>query len=176
MSERFLLVDDDETFCRVMQRALARRNIAADCFTNSADALTAMEQNHYERALVDLKIAQESGLALIKALKQRNPDLRIVMLTGYSSVSTAVEAIKLGATNYLCKPASVDEVLLAFEDSEMDTEELPPIMSPSLDRAEWEHIQQALQANQGNISATARALGMHRRTLQRKLLKRPSQQ
>jgi two-component system response regulator RegA len=159
MSERFLLVDDDETFCRVMQRALTRRNITADCFTNTADALNALEQNHYERALVDLKIAQESGLALIKALKQRNPDLRIVMLTGYSSVSTAVEAIKLGATNYLCKPASVDEVLLAFEDTAAAAEELPPIISPSLDRAEWEHIQQALQANQG-----------------RKLLKRPSQQ
>lgn len=176
MSERLLLVDDDETFCRVMQRALARRNISADCFTKSADALRALETNRYERALVDLKIAQESGLALIKALKQRNPDLRIVMLTGYSSVSTAVEAIKLGATNYLCKPANLDEVLLAFEDTATDAEELPPIISPSLDRAEWEHIQQALQANQGNISATARALGMHRRTLQRKLLKRPSQQ
>jgi two-component system, response regulator RegA len=176
MSERLLLVDDDEIFCRVMQRAFARRDITADCFTNSADALNALEQHHYERALVDLKIVRESGLALIKALRQRNPDLRIVMLTGYSSVSTAVEAIKLGATNYLCKPASVDEVLSAFEDSEYSPEELPLPTQPSLDRVEWEHIQQALQANQGNISATARALGMHRRTLQRKLFKRPSQQ
>ena len=176
MSERLLLVDDDPTFCQVMQRALARREITADTFTNITDALTALETNHYQRAVVDLKIAQESGLALIKALRQRNPDLRIVMLTGYSSVSTAVEAIKLGATNYLSKPASVDEVLLAFEDNEQFSEELPLLVQPSLDRVEWEHIQQVLQANQGNISATARALGMHRRTLQRKLFKRPSQQ
>lgn len=172
--ERYLIVDDDENFCRILARALARRNIAADSCHSAAAALAALQQQDYSRAIVDLKIAQDSGLNLIKALLQLNPQLPIVMLTGYASISTAVEAIKFGAANYLCKPASVDDILQAFALGSSVPVAAPPEHPPSLDRMEWEIIQKALLANQGNISATARELGMHRRTLQRKLLKRPS--
>ncbi|RZA05179.1 MAG: response regulator, partial [Moraxellaceae bacterium] len=103
-----------------------------------------------------------------------NPSTDIIMLTGYSSVSTAVEAIKLGALNYFCKPIDVDEILKAFCDAPFPADETLPISVPSLDRIEWEHMQKALQDCQGNISAAARLLGMHRRTLQRKLQKRPT--
>ena len=137
-NDNFLLVDDDEIFCQVMERALSRR-----------------------------------GLSLVKELKLLNPQLEIIMLTGYSSISTAVEAIKLGAINYFCKPVEVDEILQAFSDSDSVNEISLPENPTSLDRLEWEHIQKTLQANDGNISASARILGMHRRTLQRKLQKRP---
>jgi two-component system, response regulator RegA len=176
-SNAFLIVDDDNAFCYVMQRALARRNIPSHLCNCAEAALAAMQTHRFTQAIVDLKIAQDSGLALIKNLLLINPDIRIVMLTGYSSVSTAVEAIKLGAINYLCKPLDVDTILAAFEHTAMDNPDInTTIISapPSLDRMEWEHIQKTLLANNGNISATARELGMHRRTLQRKLTKRPS--
>lgn len=172
----FLIVDDDEHFCRVMQRALARRHLIADTAHSADAAIVLMEQEAYEHAIIDLKIAQDSGLRVIKSLKTINPAVRMVMLTGYSSVTTAVEAIKLGAVNYLSKPAEVDAILKALADEEASTETSTPIVPPSLDRMEWEHIQQSLQDNHGNISATARALNMHRRTLQRKLMKRPANQ
>jgi two-component system response regulator RegA len=168
-----LLIDDDEIFCQVMQRSLARRNITADYFTSSQAAMLAMQTQAYARAIVDLKIAQDSGLSVIKALKELNPDIRIIMLTGYASIATAVEAIKLGALNYLCKPVEMAEILSAFENTQLSVS-ITPEHPPSLERMEWEHIQKTLQSHNGNISATARELGMHRRTLQRKLLKRPN--
>jgi two-component system response regulator RegA len=171
--DTFLLVDDDPTFAQIMQRALVRRGFAADVCLNAATAIDAVQQTHYSKAIIDLKIAQDSGLALIKSLKALKPDLDMIMLTGYSSISTAVEAIKLGAKNYLCKPADIDEILNAFEVSNDQEEPILPENPTSLDRLEWEHIQKTLQDNDGNISATARILGMHRRTLQRKLQKRP---
>ncbi len=171
--DKFLLVDDDPTFAQIMQRALVRRGFAADIFLNAATAINAVQETDYSKAIIDLKIAQDSGLTLIKTLKTLKPDLDMIMLTGYSSISTAVEAIKLGAINYLCKPADIEDILNAFEVSS-DQEELTLPENPtSLDRLEWEHIQKTLQDNDGNISATARILGMHRRTLQRKLQKRP---
>jgi two-component system, response regulator RegA len=173
ITDKFLLVDDDDIFCQVMQRALNRRGFPVDTFQSAQTAIAAMQTNNYTKAIVDLKIAQESGLRLIKELKILSPEIDIVMLTGYSSISTAVEAIKLGALNYFCKPIEVDDVLQAFtHESAADNMTLPE-SPPSLDRLEWEHIQKTLQANEGNISASARALGMHRRTLQRKLQKRP---
>ncbi len=169
-----LLVDDDEVFCQVMQRALTRRGFQVETCFNIASAEQAAQQTHFNKALVDLKIAQESGLSLIRSLKTINPEIQIIMLTGYSSVSTAVEAIKLGALNYFCKPIDVDEVLKGFGEADLMEEEPTPISTPSLDRIEWEHIQKILQDHQGNISAAARTLGMHRRTLQRKLQKKPA--
>ena len=174
MTMKFLLVDDDEIFCSVVQRALTRRGLDSVCCFTAASALDAAATQEFSHALIDLKIAQDSGLALIKTLKTNQSALKIVMLTGYSSVSTAVDAIKLGAINYLCKPADVDSILKVFEETAPSAELAAPETPPSLDRMEWELIQQALAANQGNISATARELGMHRRTLQRKLLKRPT--
>lgn len=171
-SKLMLLVDDDAVFCQVMQRALLRRGYEVIACSNTANAEAHALDLQFNYAIVDLKIAQESGLSLIKRLKQINPCIEIIMLTGYSSISTAVEAIKLGALNYFCKPIEVDELLRAFSD-EHALVELPSITTPSLGRLEWEHIQKTLNDCQGNISAAARALGMHRRTLQRKLQKHP---
>ena len=170
-NEKILLVDDDEIFCQVMQRALTRRGFSVDIFQSVRTAVGAMHEYTYTKAIVDLKIAQDSGLALIKNLKEINPEIDIIMLTGYSSISTAVEAVKLGALNYFCKPVEVDDILHAFEDDSTEVE--LPENPTTLDRLEWEHIQKTLLDNEGNISACARILGMHRRTLQRKLQKRP---
>lgn len=170
-NEKMLLVDDDEIFCQVMQRALNRRGFTVDTFQSANTAVNAMRENIYTKAIVDLKIAQESGLTLIKDLKAINPEMDIIMLTGYSSISTAVEAVKLGALNYFCKPVEVDEILQAFANEAQEIE--LPENPTTLDRLEWEHIQKTLLDNEGNISACARVLGMHRRTLQRKLQKRP---
>lgn len=168
-----LLVDDDVIFSQIMQRALTRRNYTVDIFQSAKSAITATTTHHYSKAIVDLKIAQESGLHLIKELKSINADIEIIMLTGYSSISTAVEAIKLGAINYFCKPVDVDDILQAFTNTDGINASRISETPTSLDRMEWEHIQKTLQDNAGNISLTARMLGMHRRTLQRKLLKKP---
>ena len=172
-AEKILIVDDDLTFAQIMQRALVRRGFDVDIFNAPEPAINAAEYQCYTKAIVDLKIAQDSGLALIKNLKTIRPELDIIMLTGYSSISTAVEAIKLGALNYLCKPIEIDEILQAFAITANQQEIVLPENPTSLDRLEWEHIQKTLQDNNGNVSATARLLGMHRRTLQRKLQKRP---
>ncbi|MEH6912386.1 MAG: response regulator transcription factor [Oceanicoccus sp.] len=171
--DRFLLIDDDESFTLVLARALQRRGFTTLSAHNDIDAIALAKEQSFDKAIVDLKMQGVSGLALIPQLKQLQPELEIVMLTGYSSVATAVEAVKLGATNYLCKPATTAEILSAFANNAGDTEATIPEKRPSVDRLEWEHIQKVLNENNGNISATARALGMHRRTLQRKLNKHP---
>lgn len=172
----FLIVDDDPAFGAVLKRALERRKFNTQVAQDIFSALLLAEEHEFTHAIVDLKLNQDSGLTLIRELKQRYPLLKIVMLTGYSSISTAVEAIKIGALNYLCKPADTDEILAAFEQKEgTDNTEIPQNRL-SVERLEWEHIQRVLQENDGNISATARSLGMHRRTLQRKLQKRPVKQ
>ncbi len=169
----FLIVDDDPTLAAMLERVLQRRGFSTVSASNIAQALQLAKSAIFARAIVDLKLGSDSGLQLIRELKLHQPEIAIVMLTGYSSISTAVEAVKLGAVNYLCKPADTDEILAAFTEQ---TEQLltDTTYTPlSIDRLEWEHIQKILQENNGNISATARALGMHRRTLQRKLYKRP---
>lgn len=175
-SKLFLVVEDDPVFGSVLGRALERRKYKAVIAQDIYSALHLAEKHQFTHAIVDLKLAHESGLTLIRELKQRYPKLQIVMLTGYSSISTAVEAIKLGALNYLCKPADADEILAAFDLNEREVSTEIPLNPLSVDRLEWEHIQKVLLENQGNISATARSLGMHRRTLQRKLQKRPVKQ
>jgi two-component system response regulator RegA len=169
----FLLVDDDETFSSVLARALGRRGYRVSQANSFQDALERLAAEVPERAIVDLNLGERSGLQLIPALRQARPDMQILVLTGYSSIATAVEAIKLGAVNYLCKPAGADDILAALNCSEPDPSLRVPAAPPSVERLEWEHIQRVLQDNGSNISATARALGMHRRTLQRKLKKRP---
>lgn len=169
----FLLVDDDPAFTHVLARALSKRNYTVGVAHNQFDALRTAEQKAFTHAILDLKLGQDSGLALVRELNHRHPQMKIVVLTGYSSITTAVESIKLGASNYLCKPVDVDEILSAFF-TESVTQALEiPSMPLSVERLEWEHIQKILQENNGNISATARSLGMHRRTLQRKLQKKP---
>ena len=168
--ETFLLVDDDETFTQVLARALSKRGHQVLTACNSEEALQLAGSHRVTKALIDLKMEGETGLQLIPELKKLPTPPTIVMLTGYSSIATTVEAIKLGAINYLCKPASIEEILNAFNTGNTVT---IPASPPSVDRLEWEHIQKVLNEHEGNISATARALGMHRRTLQRKLQKKP---
>lgn len=173
--EKLLLVDDDQVFVEVMSRALEKRGFEVMPASHVEEAEALINSHVFNKALVDLKMEGRSGLALLETLHSRQPQCRAVMLTGYSSITTAVEAIRLGAYNYLCKPASIKEVLAAF-DSPASADIEVPENPPSVERVEWEHIQKVLAENHGNISATARALGMHRRTLQRKLLKKPVKQ
>lgn len=169
-----LLVDDDEVFRRVLARAMVRRGYAVEEADSTELALEKARLNPPEYAVVDLKMAGESGLALIEALVALDPNTRIVMLTGYASIATAIEAIKLGAVHYLAKPADAEQVEAALHRSTEGDATLAVVDNRlSVERLEWEHIQQVLTDHEGNISATARALKMHRRTLQRKLSKKP---
>jgi two-component system response regulator RegA len=168
-----LLVDDDEVFCEVLADALAKRNYKVSVAHNLTDAMELACRVEPEYAVVDLRIGTESGLELVKKLSELDENTRIIMLTGYASVATAVESIKLGAVHYLTKPATTDEVLAALHRDEGDTSVTPSEQPFSVRRLEWEHLQKVLTEHNGNISAAARALNMHRRTLQRKLAKRP---
>jgi two-component system response regulator RegA len=166
-----LIVDDDALFLRTLQRSLLRRGVTALAATTMDEALALARAAAPRFALVDLKIGRESGLNLIQPLKAIRADMRVVLVTGYASVATAVEAIKLGADNYLLKPVTADAVLRVLTGQDVPPEN-ESTMTP-LSRLEWEHIQQALKETGGNVSAAARLLGMHRRSLQRKLAKRP---
>lgn len=171
-----LLVDDEESFLRTLQRSLDRHQVRSVTATSAAAALAAAQSNAFDFALVDLKIGKDSGLKLIAPLRATGKDMRIVMMTGYASVATAVEAIKAGADDYLLKPVNVDVILRAITDeprNDVDGEADEAEAMTPLSRIEWEHIQQALRATDGNISAAARLLGVQRRSLQRKLAKRP---
>jgi len=176
MSERKLFyIEDDEALAHVTINALEKRGFSVRHFASLAEVEAQNAMVSYDFALLDLKLGDGNSLSLIDKLLQVNPGTKIVLLTGYASIATAVQAVKLGATNYLAKPATVDDILRAFEAQSIVAavagEDLVDEMS--LRRREWETIQAALAANNGNISATARQLKMHRRTLQRKLQKKP---
>jgi len=174
MSESVLLIDDDDIFVRVLARALAARGFDVRTAGNRADALVAAREQQPDHAVLDLKLGDENGLALIPELLEIQPDLRILLLTGYASIATAVEAIKRGATDYLAKPVDADQVVQALRGGGDGIEATStPFAAPPLKRLEWEHIQRVLAECDGNISEAARRLGLHRRTLQRKLAKRP---
>jgi two-component system response regulator RegA len=171
-----LVVDDDERFAATLAAALARRgyltHIAHDATTARATALATAPT----AAVVDLKLGADDGLALIEPLRREHPRMRIVVLTGYASIATAVKAIKLGADDYLAKPVTAGAVAAVLERGSHTVDvagEAEPLTPLSPRRLEWEHIQRVLAEHDGNISATARVLRMHRRTLQRKLAKRP---
>jgi two-component system response regulator RegA len=167
-----LLVDDDTTFCAVLSGALTRRGFLVNVAHNVEQALPLAEANPPEFAVLDLKMGGASGLTLVAKLHALDPHTRIVVLTGYASITTAVEAIKLGATQYLAKPANADEIVAAF--GHTPDSDIPVSTQPTqIDNLEWDHIQRVLLKHNNNISATARALNMHRRTLQRKLAKPP---
>lgn len=172
-SKRILIIDDEEHFAQVLSRSLSRFGHHTTCANNAEQAIAETKQKNFDWISLDLRLGKDSGLNLISQLKTQNKEARIVILTGFASIPTAVEAIKLGAFNYLHKPATVKELLRSFEDN--TEEEVTIEASPmSVERLEWEHIQRVLHENEGNISSTARILGMHRRTLQRKLQKHPS--
>jgi two-component system response regulator RegA len=168
-----LLVDDQEVFRTRLALAFSRRGFTVYEARDYDSALGVLQESEPELALFDLQLPGRSGIELIAAAKRLQPGIKIVVLTGYGSIATASQAIKLGALYYLPKPADVDEILLAFsKDDELaisvDERELTP---PTLARVEWEHIQRVLSDCGGNISETARKLNIHRRSLQRKLLK-----
>ncbi len=168
-----LLVDDDEIFCEVLEEALRDRGYQVESAHNIADGLEKAQNLDPEYAVIDLRIGQQSGLSLATQLHRRDENTRMVILTGYASIATAVEAIKLGVTHYLAKPADADEILAALHKDEGDPGVCVSTNPMSVRRLEWEHLQKVLAECEGNISAAARKLHMHRRTLQRKLAKRP---
>ena len=173
-----LLVDDDATFLRVLARALGSRGFEVITAGNFDDARALTRRHRPRYCVLDLKLGEENGLRLIPELHTLVPDLRVLLLTGYASIATAVEAIKRGAHDYLAKPVDADAVVRALLDGDnnaADDSEPPdaPEQPLALRRLEWEHIQRVLTECDGNISETARRLGMHRRTLQRKLSKHP---
>ncbi len=170
---RLLLVDDDATFCKVLKGALEKRNYEVLVANDVKTGISFAERYLPEYAVIDLRIGHESGLELVKRLISLDDNTICVMLTGFASIATAVEAIKLGATHYLTKPANADEIVNALNKNEGDSSVSISENPLSVKRLEWEHLQKVLMQHDGNISAAARALNMHRRTLQRKLDKKP---
>ena len=170
---RLLIVDDDEIFLQVLSRSMAKRGYEVISSDGIADAVARSKETTPHMAVIDLKLEGESGLDLIPLLIDINPDMNIVVLTGYSSIATAVTAIKRGANDYLSKPATAGDVIKALAGKGQSVEGFEDFSPMSVERLEWEYIQKVLKENDGNISATARSLGMYRRTLQRKLAKKP---
>ncbi len=169
----FLVVDDDDRLRERLARALVDRGYRALTADGPEAALALAESDSPSHAILDLRMPGGSGLDLIPALLVRLPTLKIVMLTGYGSIATAVESMRLGAVNFLGKPADADMILAAFGSGEPGPHETADYEPPSLARAEWELINRVLEDCEGNISVAARKLGLHRRTLQRKLQKYP---
>jgi two-component system, response regulator RegA len=169
-----LVADDDERFRERLSKALRARGNEVHAASDHESALALVSSLRFDRALLDLRMPGPGGLVLLRDLRQLQPDVEVVVLTGYGSIATAVEAMRLGARDYLTKPCDADRILLAFEaDSERALDEEAPYEIPSLARLEWEHIERVLRECNGNVSKTARVLGMHRRTLQHKLAKFP---
>ena len=168
-----LVVDDNELFASIMGDALIKRGYAVKVAHSVDSAIALIDNDAPEFAVVDLNMPERSGLELVKHLIDLDEKTRIVVLTGYASITTAVEAMKLGSIHYLAKPADADEVVAGFHKEDGDASVAVSNKPLSVNRVEWEHIQKILAENDGNVSATARALGMHRRTLQRKLQRRP---
>jgi two-component system response regulator RegA len=164
-----LVVDDDAAFRERVVRAMRDRGYEATGVGDHPTALEVAREESPELALVDLRLPGESGLAVVRDLKALDASTVVVVLTGYGSIATAVESIKLGAASYLTKPADADQIVAAFA----GTQPAEEAQAPSLARVEWEHIQRVLADCGGNVSQAARVLGIHRRSLQRKLAKHP---
>ncbi len=177
--QRILVVDDDETFRERLAVAFRRREYTVATASNGEEALRSCEAVEFDAAIVDLRMPGIDGLTLLAGILRWRPEIRVLILTGYGSIATAVEAIRRGAHDYLTKPADADrieEALLSERNRSNEPDppqaETPPA-APSLGRVEWEHIQRVLKDCGGNISEAARTLGIERRTLQRKLRKNP---
>lgn len=179
--KQLLILDDDEHFAHALSLGLKRAGFVISQANNIEQALHISQQQIFDYALVDLNLGDQSGLQIIAPLRELQPQIKIIMLTGYASITSAVKAIKLGADHYLTKPVQLKDILNTIEHElntsspklKQDEKEHNPM---SIKRLEWEHLQKVLDEHNGNISATAKALGMHRRTLQRKLQKRPVNQ
>ena len=170
-----MIVDDDEPFRRRLARAFEDRGYDTMVAGGYDEAVSSARLDSPEFAVVDLRMPGRSGLELVQALKEIDPATKIIVLTGYGSIATAIDAVRLGATYYLPKPADADDIVAAFARADAPPLEPPEpdYQAPSLARAEWEHINRVLSDCGGNISEAARRLGIHRRSLQRKLQKYP---
>jgi len=170
-----LIIDDDEVFRTRLRRAFELRGWEAQVAASGKEALVRASETGPDLAIVDLRMPGESGLDVIKSLRELDATLTIIVLTGYGSIATTLEAVRFGANHYLSKPVDVDQILAAYEtiDSPSPGRCSPPATVPSLARVEWEHIQRVLTDCGGNVSQAAKLLGLHRRSLQRKLLKYP---
>jgi ActR/RegA family two-component response regulator len=165
-----LIVEDDAAFARTLHRSFERRGYTVLVASNLEEVATLLERQSPEYAVVDLKLAGgASGLACVRTLHDHDPDMLIVVLTGYASIATAVEAIKLGACHYLAKPSNTDDIEAAFGRAQGNAEVSLTERPTSIKTLEWERIHETLAETGFNISETARRLGMHRRTLARKL-------
>lgn len=169
---RLLIVDDDDTYREVLARSLTRRGFKVTSVATPAAADAAFRETRPAFVILDLNLDGQSGLNLIAPLRAIDADVRIVVLTGYASIQTAVTALKLGAVHYLPKPANVADIIHALLEDETTIEPIEPDVRMSVRGMEWEYIQRTLAEHGNNIAATARALNMHRRTLQRKLAKK----
>ena len=175
MKPSLLLVDDDAIFRERLAKALTARGYALTSAVDGDQALVAARSARFSGAIIDLKMPGITGLDLLRELKSIDSELPVVVLTGYGSIATAIEAVRMGARNYLTKPVNPDHLLAALSGAPSPPEGTapPPPEVPTLDRVEWEHIQRVLTQCSGNISQTARLLGLDRRSLQRKLAKNP---
>jgi two-component system response regulator RegA len=169
-----LLVDDDVVFRERLARALAARGFVPSTAGDVPSALALAEAAQFVGAVIDLKLPGQGGLELIAPLRRLQPGARLLVLTGYGSIATALQAVRLGAADYLTKPADADQIVAALRGTPITPASDGPAV-PSLDRLEWEHIQRVLADTGGNISESARLLGIDRRSLQRKLAKFPPQ-
>ncbi|MBP2299778.1 response regulator transcription factor [Azospirillum picis] len=167
-----LIVEDDESFARALRRSFERRGYDVHNCNGLEEMRGLLDEVQPGYAVVDLKLATGSGLDCVKELHDSDDEMRIVVLTGFASIATAVEAIKLGACHYLAKPSNTDDIEAAFERTEGDTSIAPAARTTSIKNLEWERIHETLVETGFNISETARRLGMHRRTLARKLEKK----
>lgn len=171
VANKLLYLEDDDALAVITSKALKRNGFEVHHYTTVGEAKSEHKALQYTHALLDMKLEDGNSLPLISELCERHEKIKIVLLTGYASIATAVHAVKSGAYNYLPKPASIEDILNAF-DEQKNSEDLPE-EGMSLKRLEWEKIQHSLAKNGGNITLTAQELNMHRRTLQRKLNKRP---
>lgn len=171
-----LVVEDDDALRGVLVKAFDARGYDARGVADARSALALAREDSPEMAVVDLRLADDSGLDVVRELKAIDASTAIVVLTGYGSIATALESIRLGAVHYLTKPTDPDRILAAFERGLAARPRDLPIDTPSLARVEWEHLQRVLTDCGGNVSEAARTLGMHRKSLQRKLAKRPVSQ
>ncbi len=166
-----LLVDDDKPFVTRLARAMEGRGFTVDTAESVEEAVFKVKQRAPAYAVVDMRLGDGNGLDVVSALRDKRPDARIVILTGYGNIATAVTAVKLGAVDYLSKPADADDIYAALTRTG-DAPAAPPENPMSADRVRWEHIQRVYEMCERNVSETARRLNMHRRTLQRILAKR----
>ncbi|WP_374412551.1 response regulator transcription factor [Novosphingobium colocasiae] len=167
-----LIVEDDPAFARTLRRSFERRGYIVSSAASAAAAEARAQETRFDYAVVDLKLGSDSGLAVVQSLHALQPDTHIVVLTGYASIATAVEAIKLGAAHYLAKPSNTDDIEAAFASAQGDASVPVDGRRSSIKTLEWEYIHQTLVECDFNVSEAARRLGLHRRTLARKLEKR----